>query len=304
MTNTFDCTEEELGLLTASERVFLGALDDPYGLDVIPTRETICRHARFLVEVKKLLPDVSAKMIAEDNNGNVYVHLATLFSFLNGKTGKFTFRACTSAEGTGDLLGEFESLSDATEFAVKYLKSKEHLRPPTKMPQQTLNDEVPDVPLMKYVAPAYPQTAKVFNVLLKEVEENFDGVFCVGDKDDEKELTEEVNKLNALFEKHHLAKLASFTSDDNVYTLHLVPIPENTEMEPKVLGELKAPHRTLLHPQVLFDLSFEFLVSQWVDDDEMFHKKIMHFNTLLDSYGLKFAMLPLYKHDLKWIHYE
>ena len=303
MTNTFDCTEEELGLLTGSERMFLGALYDPYGLDVMPTKETICRHARFLVEVKKLLPDVVAEMIAEDNNGNVYVHWATLFSFLDGKTGKFTFREEDHyAEGTGDLLGEFESLSEATEFAVKYLKSKKFVK--QGAPQQTLDDKVPDVPLMKHVSPDHPQTAKVFNVLLKEVEENFDGVFCVGDKDDEKELTEEINKLNAFFEKHHLAKLASFTSDDNVYTLHLAPIPENTEMEPIVPGELSASHRTLLHPQVLFELGFDFLVLQWIDDNEMFYKKIMHFNTLLHSYDLKFAMLPLYKHDVKWVKYE
>ena len=311
--DTLDCTKEDLALLTDSERFFLRSSYESIPVEGKPTRETMCRGAHFLVDIKKRLPDVVADMIAEDNNGNVYVHWRTLFAFLDGKTGKFTFRKEDRyGEGTGDLLGEFENLTEAVKFAVEYLR-KSHVTK-SKSPQQSLSDPVPNFPLMKSVvpqhashmpqqtvdgpvldvsfmkcvAPSYPQATEVFNVLLKQVEERSSGAYFVGDEDDEKIIVEDIAKLNTFFMKHHLAKLASSTSDDDEYTLHLVRLPEDTTVDPRMLCEF----------------AFEFLVLPRVDDDEMFHKEIMHFNTLLDSYDLKFAMLPLYKHDVKFIRYE
>lgn len=313
MTDILDCTEEELSLFTDTERMFLRSSYEPNDSEVTPTKRTIRRHARFLVDVKKSVPDIVAEMIAEDNNGNIYVHWNTLFSFLDGQSGTFTFRredeygeapfhspelcsgewdrACASADGTGDLLGTFEDLSDAVDFAVKHLKSEKSARKRVP-PQQTLDSPVPNMPLMKHVLHSqvtsrYPQTAKVFNVLLGKIEESYH--YLVGNEDDDKRIVEDISKLNTFFEKHYLTPLASSTNDGHEYALHFTKVPEYTEVD----------------PMVICAFAFEFMVLPWIlDNDEEFHNEIMSFNTLMNSHDLNFAILPLYKHDVKFIRYE
>lgn len=130
---------------------------------------------------------------------------------------------------------------------------------------------------------------KVLNLLLKHLEET---TYLDPPNDD-------VDRLNSLFVANGLPELADYKeveANEDLYFELGVEIEYHLTFEP--LEDFYP-----VDPKFLFDITNESIFVQTEEDGD-FLQKISWFNATLLSHGLKYAVVPIGNHDLKWVKYK